>query len=143
MGRLRPRFRRSGREPAALLAAVVIVSQGCTYLQHRGDDFAEMLDIGLTFSKKPQWVFYQSFESIVALGHADYEATFAGWGGGRFGVTPHYLKAWGALVWADEQVGWGDYDKDDPDTLYTQTVGLVGMPAGFSSGNTNPHYVPT
>jgi hypothetical protein len=125
------------------LAALVVLT-GCTsYWRHRAEDFADTFDIGLTFSKKPQFAFYNSFESIVALGYANYEATFVGWGGNRFGATRHYLKAWGALVWADEEAGWGNYDKNDRSTLYCQTVGIVGMPVGMITGNSNPHYVPT
>jgi hypothetical protein len=125
------------------LAAALLAASGCAYLRHRAEDFAEIADVGLTVSRKPQWAFYNSFESLAAGGYADYEATFIGWGGGQFGATRHYLKAWGALVWGDERVGWGDYDVDEPGTLYEQTVGLVGMPAGMATGRSTPHYVPT
>lgn len=125
------------------LAAALLAASGCAYVRHRAEDFAEIADIGLTVSGKPRLAFYNSFESVVTAGYADYEATFIGWGGGRFGVTPHYLDAWGAVAWGEERVGWGHYDVDDPGTLYEQTVGLVGMPAGMASGRSNPHYVPT
>lgn len=126
------------------VAVALFAFSGCaTYWRNRGEDFADMCDLGLTFAKKPQWVFYQSFESVAAVGYSDFEATFVGWGGGRVGITPHYLKAWGALLWADEQVGWADYDTDDPNTLYAQSAGLAGMPAGMVTGKSNPHYVPT
>ena len=126
------------------VAVALLAGSGCaTYWRDRAADFADMLDIGVTFSTKPQFVFYQSFESILPLGYADYEATFVGWGGSQFGVTSHYLKAWGALAWGDEQAGWGDYDKDDPNTLYVERVGLVGMPSGLITGYSDPHCVPT
>jgi hypothetical protein len=134
---------------ALLVSAIVLLgTAGCAnYWQYRWDDFHDIADIGVTFSKKGQWVFYNSFESILALGYGDYECAFYGLGGGHFGRSDHYLKAWGALVWADEEVGWRgsgrDYDKDDRSTLYTQNVGIVGMPVGMVNGNSNPHYVPT
>jgi hypothetical protein len=134
------------RRALLLLAAAALLcgGSGCaTYWHNRARDFAEMVDIGVTYSKEPHWVFYQSFESLLTVGYANYEAAFYGWGGNQFGATPHYLKAWGALVWGHEQVGWGDYDKADPDTLYVQTVGLIGMPAGLIDGPSNPSYVPT
>ncbi len=115
----------------ALVLTTVAVSlfafSGCaTYWRDRGHDFSDMFDIGVTYSKDWQWAFYNSFESIIALGYADYQATYYGWGGGHFGKNHLYLNAWGALVWADEQIGWDGYDVNDPNTLYCQTVGLVG-----------------
>ena len=126
------------------VAVGLLTDSGCaTYWQDRAADFADMADIGLTFSKKTQFVFYQSFESILPLGYANYEATCVGWGGNQFGAMRHYLKAWGALAWGDEQAGWGDYNKDDRSTLYVERVGLVGMPSGLITGYTDPHCVPT
>jgi hypothetical protein len=58
-------------------AALFLFSRCTAYWRDRAEDFA---DIGPIFSKKPQLVLYHSFESIVALGYADYEATFVGWG---------------------------------------------------------------
>ena len=132
----------------ALLLTTVAVSlfafSGCaTYWRDRGHDFSDMFDIGVTYSKDWQWAFYNSFESIIALGYADYQATYYGWGGGHFGKNHLYLNAWGALVWADEQIGWDGYDVNDPNTLYCQTVGLVGMPSGLITGHSDPAYVPT
>ena len=77
------------------------------------------------------------------MGYANYDPTFYGWGGGHFGTIPMYLKAWGAVVYGKERIGWGDYDMDDTSTLYTQTIGLVGMPCGVIQGEDNWHYVPT
>lgn len=138
------------KRSALLLAmAVVLGASGCAnYWQYRWDDLHEIADIGVTYSKKGQWVFYNSFESIVALGYGNYECTFYGLGGGHFGRGEHFLKAWGALVWADEEVGWRnvagrDYNRDDPNSLYRQTVGLVGMPVGLVTGHSNPAFVPT
>jgi hypothetical protein len=132
---------------AGLLFAVVValsVGSGCaTYWQNRAADFADMMDIGITVSRHTQFAFYQSFESILPLGYADFDCTVLGWGGGHFGAMHHYLKAWGVLVWGNEQVGWGDYDKDDPSTLYVTRVGLVGMPSGLITRYSNPYYVPT
>ncbi len=124
--------------------AVALPAAGCAqYWNDRASDFADTFDIGVTFSRKPQFVFYHSFESIVALGYANYEAMFYGWGGGQFGAERHCLKAYGVLLWGDEEAGWGNYNRNDPNTLYTQYVGLVGMPVGLATGNSNPHYVPT
>ena len=132
--------RRMGLLLVVMLA--LAAGAGCSYLTYRAEDFAEIVDIGVTYSSKPQFALYSSFESILPGGYADLDGWFAGWGGGQFGVTRHYLHAWGAIVWGHEEIGWGEFDKNDPTTLYTQTVGLIGMPVGLG-GDSNPNYVPT
>jgi hypothetical protein len=115
---------------------------GCTYMKHRGEDFAEIVDLGVTWSEEPQFAFYNTFESVLTLGYGKLDGHFAGWGGGQFGATRHALNAWGLVVWGHEEIGWGRFDVDDERTLYTQTVGLAGMPAGLFY-DSNPNYVPT
>ena len=127
----------------ALLAAVLVTSGCANYWRYRWEDFKEIGDIGVTYSPDWQWAFYHSFESIVTVGYANYEATFHGWGHGYVGKMPFYLKAWGAGVYGDEQFGWMNYNKNDRSTLYTQNSGIIGVPVGFITGNSNPHYVPT
>jgi hypothetical protein len=136
-----PRVRR-----ALLLFAVMAVSvgSGCgTYPQDCATDFANMMDVGVTVSKDPHFAFYMTFESTLPVGYADFDGTMIGWGGGRFGAMPHHMKAWGALAWGDEEVGWGNYDKDDPSTLHRMRVGLVGMPSGLITGYSDGYYVPS
>lgn len=128
---------------SVVLALAAVCSTGCTYLGYRVDDLADIPDIGVTYSKDSQWAFHHSVLSMIALGYADSETTFYGLADGRFGSQPQYVKAYGALAWGEEEIGWGGYRKDDPSTLYCQTVGLVGMPAGVIEGHANPHYVPT
>lgn len=141
---------RTLKRSVLLLGAVVVlaVTSGCAnYWQYRWDDLHDVADIGVTVSRKPYLVFYHSVESMFNVGYGNFECTFYGLGGGHFGRGEHYLKAWGALFWADEEVGWRgsgrDYDKDDPNTLYEQYAGFVGLPYGLISGHSNPSYVPT
>jgi hypothetical protein len=49
-----------------------------------------------------------------------------GWGGGQIGVTKHYNKCWG-LGYGREEIGWGDFDKDRPETLYVDYSGVLGI----------------
>ncbi len=136
----------AGIRRALALAAVMAasVSAGCAaYPQGRIADFARMMDIGVTVSENPQFAFYMTFESALTVGYARFDGTLIGWGGGQFGAVPHHLKAWGAVLWGDEQVGWADYDLDDPSTLDRMRVGIVGMPSGLISGYTDSYHVPT
>ena len=84
----------------------VLSTQGCTYLKHRADDFKEILDIGITVSKKPYFALFADELSILPVGYAHVDGHFIGWGGGQLGKTPHAVHAWGALVSGSEELGW-------------------------------------
>jgi len=121
--------------------ATVAATQGCTYLKYRAEDAAEIWEIGFTWTDRSTVAFYSSFESIATLGYGKVDGTFVGWGGGRIGVTPHYAECWGAGVVGRERIGWRTFDKDDPDTLSRQYVGLLGLPL-FPFAESRPDYVP-
>ncbi len=127
-----------------LLAATacVLLSTGCTYLQYRAEDALDMADIGITVSYKPGlavW-FAAPFSLIAAFGgHVD--GYLIGVGGGHPVFTRHYLDAMGLVVFGYEELGWGDFDKDDPATLYRTYQGVLGIP--LSLGMARPAYTPT
>jgi hypothetical protein len=125
------------------LAVTLLAFQGCanavTYAQHRAEDFAEMVDVGFTITKTPQIGLYWNSLSFGPGGYSNIDGWFAGWGGGKFGVQRHYNKCYGFL-YLYEEIGWGDFDKNDPRTLYVQHNGIPGilMPPYVS----NPAYIP-
>ena len=123
------------------LAVLLTAGQGCTYLQHRAEDFAEMMDIGITLSAKPGLAAYADGVSVLAGGFSYIDGYFLGWGGGQVGWTRHYEVCWGLLVLGHETQGWGEFDKSDPKTLSKQFVGALGLPVfPFHS---RPDYMPS
>ncbi|MEK7269638.1 MAG: hypothetical protein AAB215_01705 [Planctomycetota bacterium] len=119
------RFNRIGQ--AALLSAAFL-SVGCSYLKDRGNDFADMFAIGVTVSSKPTASLYVSFFSAVTLGWSNFEGTFIGWCQREGGVVPARQKAGGVVLWAYEQVGYGDeFKMDDPKSPAEWNAGLVGL----------------
>ncbi|MBP1735285.1 MAG: hypothetical protein H6Q53_1572, partial [Deltaproteobacteria bacterium] len=80
--------------------------QGCAYLKYRADDFAEIVDIGFTISKKPYFALYADELSFLPLGYAHVDGHFIGWGGGQVGKTTHSVHSWGVLVHGTEELGW-------------------------------------
>jgi len=108
------------------LAGLLMATQGCTYLQHRGEDFAEMVDVGITLTDTPQWGFYWNSLEIFPVGYSEVDGTFVGWGGGQFGATRLYNKCWG-FGYGHEIVGWGEFDKYDESTLYVRNAGIIGI----------------
>jgi len=102
------------------------VSQGCTYLKHRGEDATEMLELGVTWSKTPYGSFYVCGGGLATAGVGHMNGRFAGIGGSKVGATRHYYKLLGLLLWSYEEIGWGEFDPAKPETLDRQHVGLLG-----------------
>lgn len=114
----------------AALCALMVVSVGCSsvgkYARHRAEDALEMIDLGFTFTAKPCIGLYWNSLDVFPVGYSYIDGYFLGWGGGQLGVTRHYNHCWG-FGYAREEIGWGEFDKDDPDTLYIDYSGVLGF----------------
>ncbi len=111
-----------------LLAAVLFCATGCSYPKHRYEDAAEMFDIGLTFSKKPQFSAYMNCPVVAPLGYGKVDGTYVGVGGGEVGIKGGFhQESSGTLVWGREEVSWEGFDPEDADTLSVQGVGVLGL----------------
>ncbi len=119
----------NGRATMAVALAVLAVSaSGCSYFRNRGQDAAEMFDLGLTFSKKPQFSAYMNCPVIAPIGYGKVDGTYVGVGGGTVGVMGGYhQESSGTLVWGREEVSWEGFDPDQADTLSVQGVGVLGL----------------
>ncbi|MBI4882271.1 MAG: hypothetical protein HY812_21815 [Planctomycetes bacterium] len=112
---------------ATLLALLLVAPQGCAYLQDRGDDAAEMIDIGVTWTKDPCFSFNLCLLGLASIGGGYMDGGFAGLGGGRGGIQRHYHNDVGLLVWSYDEWAWGDdYNIDDPQTLSAMYIGPAG-----------------
>ncbi|NLW49723.1 MAG: hypothetical protein GXY85_02625 [Candidatus Brocadiaceae bacterium] len=135
--------RRAGRAAlAAALALVLALSQGCTYLRHRGEDLLDLGDFGVTLSIKPGLALYANGVSVSPGGLSYVDGYFLGLGGGRLGFTRHYQRCWGLFVLGHETHAWGDFNKGDPTTLNRQYVGVLGLPT-FAILQSRPAYMPS
>ena len=111
-------------------AAALAALSGCTYFQNRGRDAAEMFDIGLTFSAKPQIGLYVNCPMIVPIGFGHVDGYYAGVGGGKVGVMEHQQRNVGALFWGYEKNSWQDSAKDGKKAQEDQPVGLLAIARG-------------
>lgn len=129
----------------AAAALALLLSAGCTYLQHRAEDAMDMLDLGVTWSSQPNFALYYDFVPVLPVGFGRVDGHFAGLGGGRFGVLPHWERSCGLGLWGQEEVGFGEFDRDTPETVRFQRSGLIGMVQGPFPGPdymiSCPHYV--
>jgi len=123
------------------LAVAFMAAPGCMYARYRLEDALDCADVGITVSTKPCWGIYGMGVSVGGGGYSNVEGTLFGIGGGRIGAVPHYEKCWALGVFGHETHGWGNYDKDDPETLHQQYVGAIGL--ALIPIQSRPSYMPT
>jgi hypothetical protein len=132
--------------PVLLVLAVALGAAGCRsnpttrYLTYRVQDFADMADLGLTFSIKPCISLYACGVSLITGGYSYFDGYFVGMGGGRVGFMRHYNNCLGLLIAGREEIGFGSFNKDDPETLWTQNQGIAGI--FMPPFDATPAYVP-
>lgn len=126
-------------------ALLFLSLQGCTYLKYRGQDAMEVMDLGVTVSKQPGFALFYDFIPVIPIGVGYVDGYFVGMGGGKVGAMKHYEKSYGAILWGQEEVGFGVYEKDSPESLDFQRTGLIGVVQGPVPGPdymiSCPHYV--
>jgi len=128
------------RKAACLLVIVAGLSAtGCTYLQNRGNDAADLINVGVTVSKKPQFAFYIGFLNVLSLGYSHVDGTFYGLAERHAGSSQMRHNAEGVLLWGREQLGYRDFDPADPNSPKPYKVGVIGLIQG--PGPTDGHVV--
>lgn len=128
--------------------------QGCLYLKNRVNDAADMIDIGFTFSKKPQFAFFYDFVPVIPVGFGWVDGYYVGLGGGKLNwFDPHFERSFGLGIWGQEELTFEKnladlkkMDKEEREKVTDfQRTGLVGMIHGpFPGPNyliSCPHYL--
>ena len=99
----------------SVLAACVLLS-GCStpYMKNRGNDLADIFDIGITVNGgAPQ--FRLDFEPFfLTAGYSDLHCKLIGLGGRKFGINDFESKGWGAILTGKGVYGTGPFDPTDP-----------------------------
>jgi len=116
-----------GLRPLGLALCVLLAAPGCTYLTHRAEDAADMVDLGLTFTSTAQFTAYKACTPVFAIGGGKVEGRFLGLGGGQIGWMPLYHEGTGLALWGQQKIAFGKFDKNDPATLNYQRSGPLGM----------------
>jgi len=121
-------YRRRGKSvaAAACVAAIACLS-GCTYLNNRWSDAKQMMDLGFTFSKKPQFGLYANCPMVTPIGYSKVDGYFVGLGGGKLGAGEHHQNNAGLLLWGREENSWKGFGKDDKATIESHKAGFVGI----------------
>lgn len=126
-----------------LLLLATLNLTGCTYMTNRYNDFKDVMDVGVTFSSKPQFSAYASgpFVQVGTLGWGHVDGHFFGMGEGRLALwAPHYEDSWGLFVVGQEYVSFYHTEaelmampeKERNEAANYMQVGIVGMPMGLA-----------
>ncbi|HUT35192.1 MAG TPA: hypothetical protein VNE39_17005 [Planctomycetota bacterium] len=136
-----------GGGAAIVLALGLALLAGCShpasvgdYFAHRGNDLAQIVDLGVTWSSKPYGSVYACLLGFSSIGVGHVDGHFAGLGGGKVGVFRHYHKVCGLLLWTYEELGWREFDITKPETLYRWHNGPIGYVKYFER---KPAYCPS
>ncbi len=137
-----------------LLFLLVISFQGCTYMNNRLNDAQDMIDIGITFSKKPGFAVFYDFVPVIPVGFGYVDGYYVGIGGGKLNwFDPHFQKSYGLGLWGQEEVTFAKSleeakkldEKERNKVMDFQRTGLIGMVQGpFPGPNyliSCPHYI--
>jgi hypothetical protein len=111
------------------VAAVVglCAMQGCMYLQNRGEDALEMVDLGVTVSKRAQFALYSDCVSLTPLGYGRVDSSFVGLGGGHVGLMDNREGCTGLLLWGCERLNWRESGSEEPSVKHAQGAGVLGV----------------
>jgi hypothetical protein len=122
---------RLGRGGWVLVLAAVLSCTGCAYMQNRGNDLAQVINVGVTTSETPQIAVYFNLFSVVALGYADFDGKMYGFVNEHWGSYDARHHGTGLLLWGTERFGWGDrYNPKDPESPPSWRVGPIGWATG-------------
>jgi hypothetical protein len=94
------------------LATTLPALQGCTprYWTNRAADANDVLTVGFTYTPRPNFSLYLCAAGFATLGGGYVEGMFLGAGGDQVGVTYHYQRSLGLVLWSYEEFGWGTPD---------------------------------
>jgi len=111
--------------PLLLVCGLLSLSMGCSYIKYRAQDALEMVDVGLSITTTPQVGLYWNSLDLLVFGYAKLDGYFVGWGGNQIGATRMHVRCWG-FGYGYQEIGWGDYDVNNPKTLYVDNGGIPG-----------------
>lgn len=151
-----------------IAAAALLCESGCSYLQNRGADMLDCMDLGVSLTPRPTFALYYRLPVVPVAGAlgGKVDGYVAGIGGGNAGYMRHYERNYGLFLreaadgdpdafWRRvpiplilsgvEEVAFGDFDKHNPEHVRRQRMGLIGMFQGPFPGpdyfSACPHYI--
>lgn len=121
-----------------LVFVLTTVLSGCAYLTNRKNDALDMMDLGVTVSKKPGFAIFMDKPPVLPMGFANVDGKLIGLGRSSFGVHDFRQKGFGYLIGGSLQAGVDNYDPQNPDDPKTYGRGLIGYLEKTTEFQNNP-----
>lgn len=113
------------------LAVAAILSTGCNYMHHRGEDAMRIVDLGITVTPhlQPNFEVYCGFVGALPFGvsYMD-DAKLLGIGNNQAGYLDYENKSWGVGLWGSSKQGAGEFDSKDPYQARADQADLTERP---------------
>lgn len=122
---------RAPRSLLLALASAFLACAGCgAYWRNRAADAHDIIDIGLSFSRRPQFALYGNFQTLTPIGYGHVDGWFFGNAGGTWGWMKYHHRGLGLLLWGEEEQAYGEHDPDDPASVNFRREGIIGLLQG-------------
>jgi hypothetical protein len=97
------------------LVGIALLAGGCAYLQNRGNDASDCIELGVTISGKPGFMVFNDCYSILPIGYSRVEdAKLLGWGNRQIGLLDFEHNSWGVVLAGSYKQALGEFDARDP-----------------------------
>jgi len=137
---------------ALALGSSFVLQSGCTYLTKRGNDAADIVNLGITVTPrlKPEFAFYFDFFSLTPIGYANLDNKMFGIFNRNYGLMDYEEESYGAVVYGREMKVAGEFNPKDPHQAHTDQTDVKERPkfdiglGGITSGENPPpplHYL--
>ncbi|MCP4688937.1 MAG: hypothetical protein GY859_12865 [Desulfobacterales bacterium] len=118
-----------------LMVSSALLMNGCAYMEARGRDALDILEIGVTITDKaePDFAFYFDFFNITPVGYAKVDGKVLGIGNRQIGWLDHSNQRWGLLAAGEERETSGVFNPKDPHLTRADHRDVAELPT-YNSG---------
>jgi hypothetical protein len=114
-----------------LVCLVCLTGCASTYMQNRGNDVAQVMNLGVTTSATPQFAMCLSAFGLVTVGYSDFDGTMHGLVDQHITSSRARNRVVGLGLWSYEQYAWGDkYNPEDQKSPAPWRSGAIGVITG-------------
>ncbi len=108
----------------------VIAAVGCTgcgtYWRNRSRDAADIIDVGVTITKRPYIAFYPGdYFNLTPMGYTRLKGTWHGLYQGKWGSRAIDDKSWGIVAYGSQRLTVGEFNPEDPNQFWPDELAAL------------------